>query len=166
MTDTINAGYGPKATLSSSAWLRSIADLTTRILNGVAHIRSKHPNVTLLYDARWLFSIEDWDSVTQIQSNLDHLSKVFTLPLESLSLVCAHCIHKMDLPQAQEHLFEADYMAILMASDHSWAAILDWILAHTSTLIDKEVYTWAEDEGTHQWNILRPQIREVMEDFY
>jgi hypothetical protein len=57
-------------------------------------------------------------------------------------------------------------MAILMASDHSWTAILDQILVHTSMTIEKEVNTWAKDEGACQWNILRPQIREVMENFY
>jgi hypothetical protein len=166
ITDAIDTGYGPKATLSPSAWLRSIADLTTRILNGIMLMRSNLPNSVTPHDVGLLFSLDDWDTIVQIQSNLDHLSKVFTLSPESPSLICTHWIHKTDQNQAQDHCSEADYMAILMASDCSWTAILDQILAHTSTTIEKEVNTWAEDKGTHQWNILRPQIREAMESFY
>jgi hypothetical protein len=166
ITDAIDTGYSPKATLSPSAWLRSIADLTTRILNGIVLMRSNLPNAVTPCNAGLMFSLDDRDTVAQIQSNLDHLSKVFALSPESPSLICAHCIHKTDPNQARVHCSEADYTAILMASDRSRTAILDRILAHTSATIEKEVNTWAEDEGARQWNILRPQIREVTENFY
>jgi hypothetical protein len=66
ITDAINTGYGPKATLSPSTWLRSIADLTTRILNGITLMRSNLPNSVTPCNMGLMFSLDDQDTVVWI----------------------------------------------------------------------------------------------------
>jgi hypothetical protein len=61
---------------------------------------------------------------------------------------------------------ETDYTAILMATDHSWMAVLDRIFSHFTGDIHREASIWALDEGTHQRNELRPKINEEAKDFY
>jgi hypothetical protein len=166
VTDAIDAGYGPKANLSPSAWLRSISDLTTRILNGILITRANLPAPPMPHVTNQLFTPADQDTIAQIQSNLDHLAKVFTLSQDSPSLVCIHCLHKTDLNLAQEHLSVLDYETILMATDHSQTSLLDRILAHFSADIYRKAKTWYLDKGTHQWNALWLKIIRESEDFY
>jgi hypothetical protein len=61
---------------------------------------------------------------------------------------------------------EADYTAMLMATDHSQTAMMDRIWTHINTNIHKEVNTWAQDESTCQCNTLRLKIKEEEEKFY
>jgi hypothetical protein len=100
ITNAIDAGFSPKATLSPSAWLKSTLDLTTRILNGVLSTRVNLLNSQSPQATGPLFSPEDGDTISQIQSNLDHLAKVFALTLDSPSLVFSHCLHRTDQNQA------------------------------------------------------------------
>jgi hypothetical protein len=116
ITDAIDVGFGPKATLSPSAWLKSISDLTTRILNRVLSTRVNLLNSQSPQATGPLFSPEDGNTVSQIQSNLDHLAKVFTLTLDSPSLVCSHCLHRTDQNQVWDSLTEVDYTAIPSAN--------------------------------------------------
>jgi hypothetical protein len=148
ITNAIDTGFGPKATLSPSAWLKSTSDLTTRILNGVLSTRVNLLNSQTPQDTGPLFNPEDCDTISQIWSNLDHLAKVFALTPDSPSLVCSHCLHRTDQNQARDILLEVDYMAILMATDCSRTAVLDQILSHISAGIQKEAETWYIDEGT------------------
>ena len=160
----LDAGFGPKTTLSPSVWVKSIADLTTRILYRVAAMRTSFSGSVL--DKCSPFRPKDQPSIIKIQENLDHLSKVFSLSSEPPSLMCDHCLHRTDQGRAWNGLMEADYTAILMATDRSWVAVLDQILTHFSTDIHKEVSTWALDEGTHQHNTLRLRVNEESENFY
>jgi hypothetical protein len=59
VTDTIDAGYSPKANLTPSAWLRSISDLTTRILNGILTTRANLPTPPSPHAMNHLFNPED-----------------------------------------------------------------------------------------------------------
>ena len=160
----LDAGFGPKTTLSPSAWVKSVADLTTRILYGVAATRTSFSGPALVKCSP--FRPEDQPSIIKIQENLDHLSKVFSLSSEAPSLICDHCLHRTDQGRARNGLTEADYTAILMATDRSRAAVLDRILTHFSADIHKEVSTWALDEGTRQRNALRLRVNEESENFY
>jgi hypothetical protein len=147
---TIDVGFGPKATLSALAWIKSIADLTSCALNGICSSRANLPNPPSPQEAKLLFKPEDQDTIFQIQSNLDHLSKVFALSPDSPSLLCNHCLHRTDQNLAQDQLSEMDYTAILMATNHSWMAILDWIFSHFTRDIHREASIWALDKGTCQ----------------
>jgi hypothetical protein len=125
IVNTIDKGYGPKAFLSSSAWLKTIADLTTHMLNGVLSTRADILKSWSPPDAKLPFNPEDQDIISQIQLNLVHLSNLFTITLDSPSWTCNHCLHRTDGNQAQELLMEADYTVMLMATDHSQTAMMD-----------------------------------------
>jgi hypothetical protein len=128
--NAIDGSYGPKAFLSSSAWLKSLADLTTHTLNRRLCTRAELLNSQTLPTSRLPFNLEDCDIITQIQFNLVHLTNVFALSLDSPSLTCDHCLHRMDGTQAQDLLTEADYTAILMVTDRSQAAVMDRVWTH------------------------------------
>jgi hypothetical protein len=66
VTNAIDAGFGPKATLSPSAWLKSTLDLTTRILNGVLSTRANLLNSQSPQATGPLFSLEDGNIISQI----------------------------------------------------------------------------------------------------
>jgi hypothetical protein len=156
MAKAIDTGFGPKAMLSPSAWVKVVENLTTRFLYGVSEARSD------LSAARWEerspFNPEDQPTISKIQDNLDYLSKVFSLSPDSTSLIYDHCLHRMDQSCTQSHLSEVDYTTVLMATDCSWKVVMDRILSHISTDIHKEVLIWALDEGMWQRNALRPKI--------
>jgi hypothetical protein len=61
---------------------------------------------------------------------------------------------------------ESDYKTIIMATDHSWTALLDQILVHFSMDIHREAKIWYLDETTCEWNALQPKITREAEDFY
>jgi hypothetical protein len=164
VAQAIDAGFGPKATLSPSAWVKTVADLTTRILYGVVATRVETPPTGPM--ERSPFKPEDQPTVNKIQENLDHLAKIFSLSSDSPTLMCDRCLHRTDQNRAQNRLSEADYTAILMATDRSRTTVMDRILSHVSADIHKEVSIWALDEGTRQRNTLRPKIREESKNFY
>ena len=142
----INTGFGPKTTLSPSMWIQMVADLTTWILHGV--VTTRLINLPTTPEGRSPFRLEDQHTISKIQENLDHLTKVFSLSSDSPSLMCDHYLHRMDPSHAQVHLSESDFKGILMAMDCSQEAVLDCILTHFSADIYKEVSTWALNEGT------------------
>jgi hypothetical protein len=146
--NAIDGGYGPKAFLSSSAWLKSLADLTTHALNGILCTRAELLNSQTLPTSRLPFNLEDFDIITQIQFNLVHLTNMFALSPDSPSLTCDHCLHRTDGTQAQDLLTEVDYTAILMVTDHSQVAMMDWVWTHINADIQREIEIWALDEGT------------------
>jgi hypothetical protein len=166
IVNMIDKGYGPKTFLSSSAWLKTIADLTTHMLNGVLSTRADILKSRSPPDVKLPFNPEDQDIISQIQLNLVHLSNLFAITSDSPSWTCDHCLHRTDGNQAQDLLTEADYTAILMATDRSQTAMMDRVWTHINMNIHKEVNTWAQDKSTCRRNTLRLKIKEEEEQFY
>jgi hypothetical protein len=60
---TIDVGFGPKATLSALAWIKSMADLMSHALNGIHSSRVNLPNPPSPQEAKLLFKLEDWNTI-------------------------------------------------------------------------------------------------------
>ena len=115
--------------------------------------------------ARLRFNPEDQANIAQIQINLDYLSNIFSVNPET-SMLCGHCLHKMKSDGSNAHFTEMDYAAILMATDRSWAAVMNYIREGLTPRLIKEVETWKLDEVNMRRNQVRQQIQEETESFY
>jgi hypothetical protein len=76
IAEFIEASFGTNAILSPSVWVRTLLDLITHILQGVLAMRNFGPNGEPLdqEDFRKLFNNEDWEGVSLLLINLEHLS--------------------------------------------------------------------------------------------
>jgi hypothetical protein len=167
VTSAIQAGFGPGTALSPSGWVRATSDLIECILHGVRATRAAAPPNSTFDPEEFqkLLRQEDWETIQHMQTNIDHLAKVF--PTSSLvpPLICHHCAHCTD-PDADVLLSEADYQSFLMAADRSRDAVLGRALEAMTANIDRDVKAWAQDETAKRKNALRVDLRVDAENFY
>jgi hypothetical protein len=77
VAEFIETSFGTNAIFSPSAWIRTLLDLITHILQGVLATRNFSPDGEPLEheDFRKLFNDKDWEAVGLLLVNLEHLSQ-------------------------------------------------------------------------------------------
>jgi hypothetical protein len=151
VASSIKAGFGANVILSPSAWIRTMSDLITCMLQGVLMTRNCGPDGEPLDQNEFknLLKEEDWEAVKQNVSNLKHLAQIFPPPLHlgEPPLLCSHCLHQTNL-DARDRMTHADYLDALMATDCSRSAVMTHLMNHLAGDIESEIHCWRLDETT------------------
>jgi hypothetical protein len=165
----IETSFSANAILSPSAWVRTMSDIISCILQGVLTSRNLGPDGKPLDhdEFKGLLNEEDWEVVRHNLTNLNHLAQIFPPPLDCREppLICTHCYHQTN-PEASDQLTMVDYSSVLMALDCSRSAVIGHFMKILSREIKKDIQQWHLEETSKRKNTIRARIMEDVKAYY